>query len=159
MSQEKVARQQKHTCGAVSLPVAHGIGRCIFTESQPLVLTLCWTRRLAAELLSVLNELRAGTAIKKITPFLLSSNCLLLVLLCIISFLILILKHFPYLLFFSWALPCLTYLLLWLPFFFQTPPPKHFSLIHVIAVCSCCLGNFSLKVIRLIFSPSESFKC
>lgn len=83
---------------------------CICTESQRLVLALCWTRRLAAEPLSVLDECRAGTAIamcfltaKQKTPFFLSSICLLLVLPCIISSFIVILSHFTYLLFFSYA--------------------------------------------------------
>lgn len=36
---------------------------CVRAESQRLVLTLCWTRHLAAQPLSVLDERRAGTTI------------------------------------------------------------------------------------------------
>lgn len=69
---------------------------CFCSESQRLVLTLCWTRRLAAEPLAVLDERKAGTDIamcffllffKKQHPFPLPSICLLLMLPCFIPLL------------------------------------------------------------------------
>lgn len=124
---------------------------CICTESQRLVLTLCWTRRLAAEPLSVLDECRAGTAIAMCFFDCKTKDTLFsffhLFTRCVAMYYFLFycdIKSFH--LFVILLICSVVSLFLWLPFFFQKPPPKQASLINFIAVCSCCLGNLSSKL-------------
>lgn len=151
-SHRKKSRGNKNT-HAVQFLCQWLAGLGVFLRSIPAtgILTLCWTRRLAAEPLSVLDERRAGTAIamcffKKKTQNPFSFPPSVYSLCCHVLFppfsAIKAFHLFVILLIHS----IVSHLHLWSPFFFQKPYLKHSALIHCIAVCSCCLGNFPSKL-------------
>lgn len=130
---------------------------CFCSESQRLVLTLCWTRRLAAEPLAVLDERKAGTDIAMcfFSSFFQKNNTLFpfppsVYSLCCHALFLFYSNIKDFLLFVipllrSTVLHCVTSVA---TFLFPEPPSPYFSntpLIHFIAVCSCRLGNFSAK--------------